>query len=628
MRYRQDIDGLRAIAVLCVLLFHFGFDSLSGGFAGVDIFFVISGYLITSILLKEIDDEHFSFLQFYEKRIRRLYPALIAVVLSSFIAAYFIFMPDEFKEFGQSMVSTITYLSNLFFWYKSDYFSGPSDLKPLLHTWSLAVEEQFYLIFPLVLWLTYKRSRLAMNLTVLALFVISFLLAILSIESIPSGVFYLSPFRFWELLFGSLVAIALRRNWSPNSTFSPILEYTGLALVIGPIFWLDEHSQFPGWAAVPSCLGAALLLWTQDKSTVVYKILTLPVMRFTGKISYSLYLWHWPIVVFYGYWIIREFEIWEKFAMMAVTFIVSWLSWRYIESPFRLTKQAGFKPKQVYGYAFSSTLLIFVVGALVWQQNGMPQRFPNLKIETLAQTRTESGENHCFLNTEQDFSLWKANECLIESTQSKQTVLLWGDSHANHLVAGLTANRDLLPYNILVYSSAGCPPIIGQSLPTRPNCLQNNQHVLDIIKTMHIKNVIMAGNWAYSEKADHLDIAKLPETINALKENGVQPMIINQLPLYPISNPQYLATRLASRDNPKEDYFIKPDDGLDMSVRIMQLLPNTQIFDAFKLFCPDESCSIFKNGELMVVDRGHLSHAGSRYLTKAFLKDSKSQLTH
>lgn len=620
MKHVAEIDGLRAIAVLAVLLFHFGFESLSGGYAGVDVFFVISGYLITLIILHDVSHDRFSFMHFYEKRIRRLFPALFATVAVSSLVAFLLFMPDEFEEFGQSMISSTLYISNVFFWLKSDYFSGPSELKPLLHTWSLSVEEQFYLIFPLLAWLTLKRSIHAFLVLVVSLILLSFVGSLLLIDNAPSAVFYLAPLRFWELLAGSLVACLVFLNKAPVQSWKPLMAYAGLALIIVPLFLLDEQSQFPGMAALPSCLGTMLIIWAGSHESMVARFLRLPAMRFVGKISYSLYLWHWPIVVFYGYWIIREFQFADKLVMALITFLIGWFSWRFLETPFRLHAQHEYRPKRVYAATLVSSVLVFLVGSAIWQTDGLPERFPGIDIEAISQSREAGQQMPCFMSREESFVVWQADLCLLDSPESEQTVLLWGDSHAFHLVAGLQANQDRLPFDVLLYTSAGCPPVLNQHLAGRPNCFANNQHALKLIESHQINKVILAGNWRFAEKVEKLNIEGLSQTVEALKQMDVDVTVVNQLPLYAISNPQYLAARLSQREQPEADYFMKPDEGFVIRQRIRDMLPETRIFDAYGLFCPEHSCKIFNQGDLMVIDRGHLSQAGSRFMVSHFLR--------
>ena len=622
MTYRDDIDGLRALAVLAVLLFHFEFEIFSGGYVGVDVFFVISGYLITSILIHDIQAQRFSLSHFYEKRLRRLFPALFATVLVSWGVGYWLFMPDEFKEFGQSMVSTVAYLSNVFFWMKSDYFGGPSELKPLLHTWSLSVEEQYYLIFPFVVWGALKSGIKALLKVTIVLLGISFVASVLMIKPYPSAVFYLSPFRFWELLIGSLLAIFAYQKVAPSKKAVPFLSSIGLALILWPIFVYTEKTAFPGWSALWPVIGASLIIWANDTGWVG-KLLKLPFMRFTGKISYSLYLWHWPLVVFYGYWIIRDFTLLDKLMLLVVTFILGWLSWRYLESPFRLHGDKQRKPKWVFAASIVATLGVLAVGGHIWKTKGVPDRFPQLvKTEALSDVNQQSKSNPCFLNKEQGYTEWGNEACLIDSPKSDRLVLLWGDSHAFHLLAGLKANQDNLDFDVLMYASAGCAPILGLDLPGRPNCKANNDYALEILAKYQPKELILAGNWSYGVKEENVKLAELVNTVEKAKTVVEKVTVFNQLPLYPISNPQYLAMRL-QQSNVTSDYYLKPSEGKDSALEISGLLPEDMVYDAYGLFCPEVACSIFRDGSMMVVDRGHLSKEGSKYLIESYLKERR-----
>ena len=310
--YRAEVDGLRTIAVLSVVIFHLGGTPLVGGFTGVDIFFVISGFLITSNILKETDNKTFSFKRFYEKRIRRLFPALFATVIVSTVVAYFLFMPSELKDFGQSMAAAVTYSSNLFFYISSDYFEGPSELKPLLHTWSLAVEEQFYIVYPFLLVFLLDRYRNKAQLVILLLTAILFLSTLIGLRFDHSAMFYLSPFRFWELLIGAWLAFFSSKTTVSNSKSANILVTVGLFGIGFSVFFIDESLPFPGWTALPAVLGASLVIFAGQSSKLGQMLLANSPMVWIGKISYSMYLWHWPVVVFFGYYIIRPITLTER----------------------------------------------------------------------------------------------------------------------------------------------------------------------------------------------------------------------------------------------------------------------------------------------------------------------------
>ena len=295
MKYRVEIDGLRAIAVLPVILFHAGFELFSGGFVGVDVFFVISGYLITTILLKEIEEKRFSIINFYERRARRILPALFFVMLVCVPFACFWMTPGQLKEFSQSLMAVSLFVSNVLFWRQSGYFDNTSEEKPLLHTWSLAVEEQYYLVFPLflVIFRRFGRNKVLWGIVVIAIF--SFIASELGWRLSPSANFYLAITRAWELLIGSLVAFSVSRHGVAANNGLSLL---GLLLIAVPIFLYDATTPFPGVYALPPVLGTALVIKFAEKTTLTAKLLSWKVFVAIGLISYSAYLWHQPLFAY------------------------------------------------------------------------------------------------------------------------------------------------------------------------------------------------------------------------------------------------------------------------------------------------------------------------------------------
>ena len=339
-QYREDIDWLRAIAVLSVVAFHFE-APVYGGFVGVDIFFVISGYLITGIIQSELKSGAFSFAQFYERRVRRLLPALYAMVALTALPSFYYLLTSERAEFFRSVAAVVTFTSNFFFWFQTGYFDHAAVEKPLLHTWSLAVEEQFYLALPLALWaltLAARGRRFVLPAILMALSVISFALSIWLMKSGRSATaFFMSPPRAWEFLIGGLVAA----DGFPvvrQALARAIARSAAIVLLAISIFGLRQGPGFPGFNALTPCIGAAMFIWsgigvpTISRSTFA----PLEVTRFFGRISYSLYLWHWPLFTF------ARFsknglvlDVTDKLALFAVTVAISYLSWRYVEQPFR-----------------------------------------------------------------------------------------------------------------------------------------------------------------------------------------------------------------------------------------------------------------------------------------------------
>ncbi|OGQ25213.1 MAG: hypothetical protein A2138_06185 [Deltaproteobacteria bacterium RBG_16_71_12] len=370
MTYRADIDGLRAIAVLSVLLFHAQVAGTGGGFVGVDVFFVISGFLITGIVSNEIDQGRFSIARFYQRRVLRIFPALFAVVAVTCVAAAVVLLPVAFRDYGQSVVATTLFSSNLLFWRESGYFEGAAHTKPLLHTWSLSVEEQFYLVLPPLL-LAIKRflsGRYASWL--LAIAALSLALAVDAVRREPMLAFYLVPHRAWELLLGSLLAVSGRRRID-DPRLRTALALAGLCLILGSVCCYDETTPFPGVAAIPPCLGALLIIATgREGPTFVHRLLQLRPLVVVGEISYSLYLWHWPIIVFVRSWR-PELHRTEQALVIVGSLALSYLSWRFVEQPFR-TARARAHVRRTFAVAGCVMGAALVLGFSIHLTHGAP----------------------------------------------------------------------------------------------------------------------------------------------------------------------------------------------------------------------------------------------------------------
>jgi len=360
--YRPDIDGLRAMAVLSVLLFHANLGC-PGGFVGVDMFFVISGFLIFQLIFEELNSRTFSLIAFWERRIRRILPALVTVVLAVLVAGWFIFLPDDFQKLGKSAIAQATLSSNYFFYEQwlegAGYFAPALDPKPLLHTWSLAVEEQFYILFPLILMLAARSRRRPFAETMLIIAIGSFALSVYGSFQLPAATFYLLPTRAWELLLGALLFL-MHGKITTNRWLEEAAGWVGLILIVGSIFFYDAFTRFPGRAALPPCLGTALLIFSSEtRLSRVGRFLAWKPIVFIGLISYSLYLWHWPLLVFSKY--PANTQSWKMSSLLLLaSFVLAILSWKFIETPFR--KRWVFpKRSQIFWLAGLSTAFLFLV---------------------------------------------------------------------------------------------------------------------------------------------------------------------------------------------------------------------------------------------------------------------------
>ena len=378
MNYRSEIDGLRALAVVPVILFHAGFTAFSGGFVGVDVFFVISGYLITSIILQEMNARTFTLAGFYERRARRILPALVFVITACIPFAWAWMQPDDFKEFFQSIVSVSLFASNIFFWRQSGYFDGDAELRPLLHTWTLAVEEQYYLFFPLLLLLLWRLGKRSIVPTIATLALLSFALAEWGSHNKPTPTFFLLPTRGWELLIGVCVALYLsERPDQPghfrNRSISELSGFIGLCLIGYSILAFDKATPFPGVHALAPTIGTALIILCATPETTLGRFLGTNWLVSVGLISYSAYLWHQPLFAFARLRSFGEPGTVMFMCLAGLSMALAWLTWRYIESPFRDRTRTN--QKAIFRLAALATMALICVGFLGQIDGGFKHRW-------------------------------------------------------------------------------------------------------------------------------------------------------------------------------------------------------------------------------------------------------------
>ncbi len=377
MQYRPEIDGLRALAVIPVVLFHAGIAGFSGGFVGVDIFFVISGYLITSIILNEQQKDSFTLAGFYERRARRILPALMLVVLLSAVAAWYLLLPAELVDFGESLASVGVFASNILFWTQSDYFATTSEFIPLLHTWSLAVEEQFYLIFPvfMIFTLAWTKTKRLSVLTLVA--ILSLIFCEWAWRNAPEANFFLAPSRVWELMAGVLCAFYLQQARDPKLLIRQLASLAGLLMLVYSIAFFDKSIPFPSLYALIPVVGTVLIILFTDKNTLVGKILSLPFIVGVGLISYSAYLWHQPLFVFARLNSMDELSVMTLLGLSILAFIMAFISWRWVEKPFR--NRNWLSQRQVLWMAALCSLILISLGLIFVLGGGFDERFVTLE---------------------------------------------------------------------------------------------------------------------------------------------------------------------------------------------------------------------------------------------------------
>jgi len=496
--YRADIDGLRALAVIPVVFYHFHVAPFRGGFVGVDIFFVISGYLITALIHAEMQTGEYSLAGFYERRVRRILPALFAVLSASAVAALWLLFPEDLSRFGESMAATAIFASNFDFWQQSGYFDTAAESKPLLHTWSLAVEEQFYLVFPLLLGLFRTAPRRVLLLLTGGLAVASFAFGVWAVRSYPIMAFYLAPSRIWELMLGAILALGAfpaAPRW-----LAELLSVVGLALLGLAVFGFSPDSAMPGENALLPCGGAALLIYANGGGrTVIAKALSWQPVVFVGLVSYSLYLWHWPIFVFARYESFAPLRIDQALAWIALSVGLAVLSWRFIERPFRDRRR--FSRRAVFAYAGTGIVACLAFGGALVATGGLPERFPPDVQRVLAESKDrDPRDRSCGGITLDDIRAGKV--CVLGDPRAKPSFALWGDSHAASLipvVSAVAARRGRAGYYV---GHSGCAPLLGVMTSDQPSlrCARINAAALSLIERRGIGEVLIAGRWAYYDR--------------------------------------------------------------------------------------------------------------------------------
>lgn len=451
--FRRDIAGLRAVAVIGVLLFHLGFSWIPGGFAGVDIFFVISGYLITSILLRDVVSGEFSFFDFYLRRVKRLLPAALVVMLFSLFAGYFLLDPAAYEDLASSALYASFFSANIYFYLNSGYFDPSSEESPLLHMWSLGVEEQFYIFFPLIVLAFFFLGRRFAFWGLTVLFVASFILCLVMANHDPMFGFYMFPMRAWELGVGCLLAFSTGFSVSKNLRRSMV--FLGLGLVVGALFVLNKELIYPSYWAVIPVLGTALLIHFGREDSLSDAVLGCSAMQFVGKISYSVYLWHWPVIVFFRtYWSGKEVSAKEAVLLFLVSLFLGWLSWRFIEEKFRRSPSS---PRVVFGSAGIATFFVLALASSILFMNGLGFR-GSQDTDKLTDLK-KMWEWTC---EESKFVPGSGPSCVVGSSWAgaKKRGVIWGDSHSEHLAAVLDLIGKQNDVSVVI-APRSCPPYLN-----------------------------------------------------------------------------------------------------------------------------------------------------------------------
>jgi len=645
-RYRPEVDGLRAVAVLAVVLFHAGLG-FPGGYIGVDVFFVISGYLITSLILSDLQQGKFTLAHFWERRARRIIPALATVVPATLIAGWFLLLPREYAALGKSAACQSVFGANFYFWRTTlgGYFAGAADEMPLLHTWSLAVEEQFYLIIPLILTALFRVPGLRLRRMLLALFgagiLISLFASLYGVAHYRVAAFYLLPTRAWELLLGAALAI-LPTTWmiKPRPA-REIVSYVGLTGILVPCFVYTGQTPFPGLAALPTCVGTALIVWgnsrvTQDTPpTSLGRLLATRPAVFVGLISYSLYLWHWPIFAFSKYYLApKPLTLGSKLAMIALGFVLAILSWRLIETPFR-RKLLCARRESIFWFAATALAVSFAFSAAIFALHGLPQRLPDTLRASLS---ANPQDDFLFVNEMEvgDVAAGKLTPFGIRDPDRPVKVLVWGDSHA---MSALPAFDALLKENGMSGRAAThseTAPVLGYYYTEARSGLGNNtrlfnEEVVKYIEKRRVPHVVLVASWrGYPSNSTGSLQDALLDTVKRLVSAGSQPWVFLDVPSHPLDVSLFLRRRRTTCPDLNQSRFCaKPGSwngicGTDSAFLDQLNEAGARIIDPRPAFLNEnqELYQIMIDGVVLYRDSHHLTKRGAEKVVVPVLKES------
>lgn len=666
--YRADIDGLRAIAVISVLFYHYNIPGFGGGFTGVDIFFVISGYLITQHIQKDLVAGNFSLVSFYEKRVRRIFPALFVMFAGVLIALPVFFFPPNVVATANRATSVIPFLSNIRFYFSlAGYTNLLAQQEPLLHTWSLAIEEQFYLVFPLLMILMFRLMRARMLVVLSLLLGVSLVLCLLTVRMDSAAAFYLPQTRAWELLIGSCLAVAKLPR--PSERIAQIAFVAGLIAITASVTLLSRATLFPSEYAILPCAGAALVIYAEcNRRTRLGHVIDNPVFSLIGKISYSLYLFHWPILVFVQYQFLDPISLGARAVMIVACIALSLLSWRYIETPFRGSGGALSRAALFSCAAIGGTLL--VAAAILVRDSHEPSRitgqermqFPEMTEQQRAcPDRGPDGR-------EISPDAVSANaDCKFGNPVGTPKIVVWGDSHAQAIMPGIGKALAATGESALLESLGSCPAMLGVQVSNyRPvinhrlaeamerlgllvpdRCAARNDAVLKWIASNHIKIVVLAGRWTLytTMEGDRRGGAKVVLTdantpdgtpagnaavyerglrrlMNELRKLNVKVFILDDVPEASEVVPYALALQSRSRNvrdlRPTEQDYAQQQrvakkifGAISADYKITHLSPQ-------KILCANGACAIERDGHPLYMDDNHLSPYGAELTAPAF----------
>ncbi|HAW8443934.1 TPA: acyltransferase [Escherichia coli] len=621
INYRADIDGLRAIAVVSVLIYHAFPNSLTGGFVGVDIFFVISGYLISGLIIKQINYGSFSFSDFYARRIKRIFPALVLMLIATTVAGYYIMMPSDFATLGQHVIASSLSFQNLLLLNESGYFDSSSELKPLLHIWSLGVEEQFYLVWPFALIAIYRFSKKP-YIWIALVTAISFVACVIETKSNPSWAFYAPWFRLWELSTGALVYVVSAQAKPVYGGKSDIISMIAFTAIAYSVFNFHSDSNFPGVKSAIPVIGSALLIGFCGSSYLSKLFLSDKRMVYIGKISYPMYIWHWPILSFYFYMSPELTGLQDSLARVSILLVsvaLSSLTYHFVETKIRNSK--GHKSSAIVGTLCATTIIITTTGFVSYRNEGFPDRFGN-GLAMLSSPIKFEWEKHvrgdkCHIMGDEDIlklSDQREDNCV---SSSKHSVVLWGDSHAGASYPGVEFVAKSKGYEVTQITGAKRGPLFNVNKYVD----EQSRQAIEIIAKTKPSYVILDARW-YVYGAPDFVAGKISESIARIRTSSPNSkvVVIGQVPewngslqasLFQLGKtgiimPKYTEFGLNKKTTTYDS---------ELSARLKQM--GVWYVSPTEIMCSENGCltSVGKKPtDLTAIDYGHLSRAGSIYM--------------
>lgn len=647
--YRPDIDGLRGIAVLSVVAFHAAPKAFKGGFVGVDIFFVISGFLIASIILANLTGGTFSFAEFYARRVRRIFPALLTVLLTCAGLAWLVLLPDEFRQLGKHVAGGAGFIANFLLWAETGYFDAAAETKPLLHLWSLGIEEQFYIVFPFVLWLAWRwRANALWSIAILA--AISFAWNLTQIRENPAATFFLPLTRFWELLAGAwLAALTLRSGTSSSDAQSPLsptasqfLSMSGLALLLGSILLVRKEAAFPGFLAAIPVTGAALLIFSGPHTWINRHILSSRLLVGCGLISYPLYLWHWPLLSYARIVEGGTPSSGIRLAAVSASVILAWGTYRLIEQPLRFGAHRTRK-----AWALAGAMLAVGLGGLVMlRSDGFPSRLSGAGLADSAAFAWDESLNRTTA-CQKRIGLLARHYCVVSDDSSPPGIAIIGDSNANHLYPGMVAASAGRP--VLMAGQGGCAPLLGMSTRMSEGELECQRVIEPALRlaatSSDIKTVVLAmmgaayatGNRSLTGGTFEIHPVGQPPSGNRLSElrRGLRDTLqflapagksiilvldTPRLDFSPKSCVDFRPVRLTRKKDPCaiERASVEKDNASYRQVvaEVLKEFPKVRAYDPLSDLCDDRYCHAMRDGRVLFRDEVHLSVKGSELIAR------------